>query len=149
MTTMPSNPTPAEGVVKMRRAIFDWLHDDAPVAAKMTIMPGHVDALMNKLWPVHLAARPAAPTQSAAQTGEVLWMMHVRGPDDIYPAPDYATAVQWCDYVNYELTEGRFKVLLRAVPAFWTGSPESHAEGLADAIAGWTRPALSQPEPSQ
>ena len=96
-----------------------------------------------------LALHPAAPTQSAVQTGEVLWMMHVRGPDDIYPAPDYATAVQWCDYVNYELTEGRFKVLLRAVPAFWTGSPESHAEGLADAIAGWTRPALSQPESSQ
>ena len=70
---MPSNPTPAEGVVEMRRAILDWLRDDAPVAAKMTIMPGHVDALMNKLWPVHIAAaRPAAPTQSAAQTGEVL-----------------------------------------------------------------------------
>ena len=72
MTTMPVNPTPAEGVVEMRRAILDWLRDDAPVAAKMTIMPGHVDALINKLWPVHIAAaRPAAPTQSAAQTGEV------------------------------------------------------------------------------
>lgn len=72
MTTMPADPTPAEGVVEMRRAILDWLRDDAPVAAKMTIMPGHVDALMNKLWPVHIAAaRPSAPTQSAAQTGEV------------------------------------------------------------------------------
>ncbi len=26
--------------------------------------------------------------------------MHIRAADDIYPAPDYATALQWSDYVN-------------------------------------------------
>lgn len=61
-----------------------------------------------------------------------LWMMHARGPDDVYPAPDYETALRWSDRAN-EIGEE-----IKAVPALWTGTPESHAETLAASIAGWT-----------
>lgn len=124
MTTMPANPTPAEGVVEMRRAILDWLRDDAPVAAKMTIMPGHVDALMNKLWPVHIAAaRPAAPTQSAAQTGEVERLRAALEPMALL-APDEAS-----DAAGVNMSD-----------------PLSKWFTVAQLVAA--RDALSQPEPS-
>lgn len=85
-----------------------------------------------------LAAAPASPLPGG---GDILWMMHVRGPDDIYPAPDYETAVAWCDYVNDVLAKAVPEVMTKAVPAIWTGTPESHADGLPDAIKGWTLPA--------
>jgi hypothetical protein len=77
-----------------------------------------------------------------------LWMMHVRGPDDIYPAPDYETALAWCDYVNTKLAPVAPDVLASAVPALWTGTADAHAEGLPEAIKGWTVPvaALRQPD---
>lgn len=84
-----------------------------------------------------LAAAPASPLPE----GGLLWMMHVRGPDDIYPAPDYETAVSWCDYVNDVLARKIPEVMTKAVPAIWSGTPESHAEGLPEAIKGWTLPA--------
>lgn len=64
----------------------------------------------------------------------LLWMMHARGPDDIYPAPNYETAVEWADRANTVGPE------VKAVPALWLGTPESHAEGLPAAIAGWEVP---------
>lgn len=70
-----------------------------------------------------------------------LWMMHVIGPHDIFPAPDHATAVEWCAYVNRELAGSASKVLLVAVPALWTGTAEGHAASLQQAIKDWTRPA--------
>lgn len=37
-------------------------------------------------------------------------MMHVRGPDDINSkAPDYETAVSWCDYVNDVLAKAALR----------------------------------------
>lgn len=91
-------------------------------------------------------ARPAAPTQSAAQTGEVLWSMHVRGPDDVWAAPDYDTALEWADMVNYELAPRFPDILLRATPMLWPWGAERHAESLPRSVEEWTRPALSQPE---
>jgi hypothetical protein len=76
-----------------------------------------------------------------AAPAESLWMMHVRGPDDIYPAPDYETALAWSDYVNDVLAKAVPEVMTKAVPAIWTGTPEQHAEGLPDAIKGWSLPA--------
>lgn len=35
--------------VPLRRAVYDWLRDDVPLAAKMVIMPEHVDALQDRL----------------------------------------------------------------------------------------------------
>lgn len=94
--------------------------------------------------PVWVSAAPASPLPGG---GDILWMMHVRGPDDIYPAPDYETAVAWCDYVNDVLAKAVPEVVTKAVPAIWTGSPESHADGLPDAIKGWTLPAAPTGEP--
>ncbi|WP_278070507.1 hypothetical protein [Brevundimonas sanguinis] len=71
---------------------------------------------------------------------EPLWMMHVIGPDDIYPAPDHATAVEWCAYLNSEIAPKVPSVLCVAVPAIWTGTAEEHAEGMPEAIRGWSRP---------
>ena len=81
-------------------------------------------------------AAPASPLPE----GGLLWMMHVRGPDDIYPAPDYETAVSWCDIANGFNGDSK-SPLIRAVPAIWTGTSESHAAGLPEAIKGWTLPA--------
>lgn len=72
---------------------------------------------------------------------DILWMMHVRGPDDIYPAPDYETAVAWCDYVNDVLAKAVPEVMTKAVPAIWTLSPQEHAAYLPEAIKGWALPA--------
>lgn len=74
-----------------------------------------------------------------------LWMMHVIGPDDIYPAPDHATAVQWCAYLNSEIAPKVPSVLCVAVPAIWTGTAEEHADGLAEAIKGWAVPTAPAP----
>ncbi|WP_278069865.1 hypothetical protein [Brevundimonas sanguinis] len=76
---------------------------------------------------------------------EPLWMMHVIGPDDIYPAPDHATAVKWCAYLNRVIAPRVPGVLCVAVPAIWTGTAEEHAEGLPEAIKGWTQPLTAAP----
>jgi len=65
------------------------------------------------------------------QSRYLLWMLHLRGPDDIYPAVNYETAVEWADRANALVPE------CRAVPSLWTGSHESHARGLAKAISDW------------
>ena len=85
------------------------------------------------------------PPPQSVVVPDPLWMMHVIGPDDIYPAPDHATAVQWCAYLNSEIAPKVPSVLCVAVPAIWTGTAEEHAEGLAEAIKGWTVPAAPAP----
>lgn len=77
-------------------------------------------------------------TATQAPTPGPLWMMHVIGPDDIYPAPDHATAVEWCAALNASVPKN--DVLCVAVPAIWIGTPEAHAEGLSEAVEGWTSP---------
>ena len=73
MTTMPANPTPAEGVVVPiypTEAMLDAAHG-VPV---MTFEGKPVYTTSREAEAIYLAmlaARPAAPTQSAAQTGEV------------------------------------------------------------------------------
>lgn len=81
------------------------------------------------------------PSPQSVVVPDPLWMMHVIGPDDIYPAPDHAAAVEWCAYLNREIAPKVPEVLCVAVPAIWTGTAEEHAEGLAEAIKGWTVPA--------
>lgn len=79
--------------------------------------------------------QPADTGEECCRGRYVLWMVHVRGPDDIHPAPNYETAVEWADYAN------SLDGLLKAVPAIWTGSQESHVANLPKAIAEWTVPA--------
>ena len=96
---MPADPTPAEVVIVPAEPTPEMVeagwrakggsHEGRPVW-KCT-----VDVQVALIYLAMLAARPAAPTQSAAQTGEVLWAMHVRGPDDVWAAPDYDTALEW------------------------------------------------------
>lgn len=85
------------------------------------------------------------PSPQSVVVPDPLWMMHVIGPDDIYPAPDHAAAVEWCAYLNREIAPKVPEVLCVAVPAIWTGTAEEHAEGLAEAIKGWTVPAAPAP----
>ena len=70
-----------------------------------------------------------------------LWAMHLRGPDDIYPAPDHATAQNWCDYVNDFVAQVGSDVEVIAAPVHWSGTAEAHAEGLPLTVSGWTLPA--------
>ena len=70
---MPVNPTPAEGVVvplEATDAMMDAMFDAARQRERH--MDGGVGYVqLRAAWEAALAARPAAPTQSAAQTGEV------------------------------------------------------------------------------
>jgi len=68
-----------------------------------------------------------------------LWCLHHIGPDDVHPAPDFATAQAWADYANAELCKG-FEDISRFVVAIWPWAPESHADNLSHSIAGWTLP---------
>ncbi len=67
----------------------------------------------------------------------VRWCCHVRGPDDMIPAPDYATALKWAD-VCLAIDRVRAKAndplmpYLSAVPALWPYSPEQHAARLPE-----------------
>lgn len=74
----------------------------------------------------------------------MLWCLHVRASDDVHPAPDYETALKWADYMfetfdrTAILSGDEDMVLLRAVPAPWPWSAESHAADLEKSIADWT-----------
>jgi hypothetical protein len=87
----------------------------------------------------------------------ILWCCHVRGPDDVYAAPDYNTALAWSDLLNslnwrdtgfantpkpprYKDPANYSDCLIKAVPAIWPHSPESHAEDLPKSIAGFAAP---------
>jgi hypothetical protein len=87
----------------------------------------------------------------AQSTVPFLWCCHVRGPDDVYAAPDYVTALAWSDALNEINWRGASSLkienpksfedcLIKAVPAPWPYSPELHAENLPKSIAGFTAP---------
>lgn len=67
---MPSNPTPAEGVVVPVEPTEEMLIAGAAAVRDFYSAKGPY-ARTRAMWTAMLAARPAAPTQSAAQTGEV------------------------------------------------------------------------------
>lgn len=69
MTTMPANPTPAEEVVvPLEPTDAMWAAGERAFDRDPDI---HHETVIANIWSAMLAARPAAPTQSAAQTGEV------------------------------------------------------------------------------
>lgn len=78
----------------------------------------------------------------------MLWCCHVRGPDDVYAAPDYETALKWADMTNALNWRGHHPLsyddcLIKAVPAPWPYSAESHAENLPKSIADFTSKAAT------
>lgn len=76
---------------------------------------------------------------------EILWCCHVRGPDDVYAAPDYETALKWSDIVNevnWRGLKGKINppkswdaCLCKAAPAVWPWSAEAHASNIPNSIA--------------
>lgn len=81
----------------------------------------------------------------------ILWCCHVRGPDDVYAAPDYITALAWSDAINELNWTARSGLdtknptsfedcFLKAVPAPWPHSPWAHAEDLPRSIEGFSDP---------
>lgn len=70
----------------------------------------------------------------------LLWAMHIIGPDEIWAAPDHATAVKWCAYVNDELAPRDKSVLTVAVPVLWHHDRLSHAAALPQSIEDWSLP---------
>jgi hypothetical protein len=80
--------------------------------------------------------------------GDILWCCHVRGPDDIYAAPDYETAVKWADITNSYNWRGRAgkneppesyaDCLLKAMPAIYPGTAEEHAAAVLKSIHDFT-----------
>lgn len=68
---------------------------------------------------------------------DFMWCCHVRGPDDVLPAPNYATALKWADIC---LAQDRITAkandpnlpYLSAVPSPWPWSAEAHAKSLPD-----------------
>lgn len=77
----------------------------------------------------------------------ILWCCHVRGPDDVLAAPDYATALQWSDMIMAINFAGDQKpqalddMLLKPAPALWPYSAEAHANALPKCIAEMAKPA--------
>ncbi len=61
----------------------------------------------------------------------ILWCCHIRGSDDVIPAPSYEEALKIADANN------AIELLAKAVPAIWPWSAEAHAEYLAKASAAW------------
>lgn len=65
---------------------------------------------------------------------DILWCVHVRGPDDLQAVASYADAVRLSDGLNWwwqalPLTE--HDPIISAVPMVWDGTPEQHATSLA------------------
>lgn len=74
---------------------------------------------------------------------DILWCCHVRVPDDVHAAPDYATALKWADLTNALDWRGQPPVsfedcLLKAVPALWPWTAEAHAEDLPKSVRDFT-----------
>lgn len=61
-----THPTDALRLVP-RRAVYDWLRDDVPLNVKMTVMPHHIDALLDRL----SKAAPASPLPGGGLTDAV------------------------------------------------------------------------------
>lgn len=65
-----------------------------------------------------------------------LWCLHHIGPDEVHPAPDFATAQRWVDWANTTFAE--HADISRFVVAVWPWSAEKHRNGLKWAIMQWT-----------
>ncbi len=77
---------------------------------------------------------------------DILWCCHVRGPDDVHAAPDYATALKWADYLlDLDRATDHHKdpwlPYFSAIVAPWPYSAESHAEDLPKSMAYFAAPA--------
>jgi hypothetical protein len=75
---------------------------------------------------------------------KILWCCHVRGPDDVYAAPDYETALKWSDVINalnWRARGGKNEppasfddCLLKAAPALYPWGADQYAEQLPKSI---------------
>lgn len=79
--------------------------------------------------------------QTVTQADERLWCLHHVGPDEVHPAPDFATAQKWADWANHRFYD--HAEISRFVVALWPWPADRHAEGLAQSIADWTLPPQS------
>lgn len=74
-----------------------------------------------------------------------LWCLHVLGMDDVYPAPDRATAQLWATqhtvfwHFRHQQPH-QFDPVISWVVAEWPHDPVSHAAGLDQSIADNTFP---------
>lgn len=100
------------------------------------------------------ALSPAAPEPGKTNDDGCLWCVHVIGPDDVHPAPDFGTAWSWAAAANRAFAGKSGDVLLRFTVALWPFDADGHAEGLKS--GGRTRdidfPALAKaaaPEPTK
>lgn len=126
---MPANPTPAEGVVVPLEPMPEMLAAFWRQKNTGSQVPGETgdDRSDYAAYRAMLAARPAAPTQSAAQTGEVFDEL----ADDLYRRADA------CHDLMKPGLSTRDAMRLHGKEAAYR-----HAAHLV-------RAALSQPEPSQ
>lgn len=96
-----------------------------------------VDAILSLAPFADYAAGRRAGLEEAAEARLMAWCVHVRGPDDVVPVPDYETAIALCDAVN----EQHRKIVekdpsdnwprVSAVPAPWPYGAASYAESAA------------------
>lgn len=69
------------------------------------------------------------------KTTDILWAVHVRGPDEIWAMPDYDTAVKHCDWLACDpkmLPKDKLSPFISGVPCIWPGTPEEHAAEIAE-----------------
>lgn len=88
---------------------------------------------------------PVPPTTPAPQTLEAqLWCMHIAGPDDVHPAPDFWTALAWAAELNTALAKKAAAEnwaadenypWTQATVQRWRWSDAEHAAGLAKELA--------------
>lgn len=79
-------------------------------------------------------ALPAKP-EAVRLREDGLWSIRLMGPDDIHAAPSKAQALEVANAINREFAGSQIKPY--AVVVRWTGSPEQHAESLADWEGQW------------
>jgi len=97
---------------------------------------GFVTAVGMASYGVTLEPTPA----QAAEPEHDLWCINVQGPDDVYPAPDFWTALAWAAEINAAIAKRAIDKKWAADPEYpraqaiatrWPWSPERHEAGLA------------------
>lgn len=84
-------------------------------------------------------------TELTTSVDQRLWCLHHIGPDDVHPAPDFATAQEWANHAN-EFSQ-QYAGISRFVVAVWPWTAKLHADGLEASIADWSPvPAPMTPE---
>ncbi len=91
------------------------------------------------------AGLPDDSTKTADVADTRLWCMHVSGMDEVHPAPDRATAQRWAarwtaDFARRVPDPGPSDPVMNFTVQEWPWSPQKHADGLANSIAGNTWP---------